>query len=87
MNPSILTSRAEQIAARMDAVYVPDVPNKPFRTQLVNIENSTAVWFEFDTEEEAKLLADRLNFAVGNMPIDAIVGAYPAGAKCPRKTQ
>lgn len=65
----------------------PSAPNKPFRAQLVNIENSTAVWFEFDTEEEAKLLADRLNFAVRNMPINAIVGSYPADAKCPRKTQ
>lgn len=55
----------------------------PFRAQLINLDNETAVWFGFATEDEAKLFADRLNFAVRNMPINAIVGSYPAGAKCP----
>lgn len=58
---------------------------KPFRTQLVNVENETAVWFEFDTEAEARGFAYRLNQACSGQPISAFVGSYPADAICPRK--
>jgi hypothetical protein len=58
---------------------------KPFRAQLVNVENGTAVWFEFGTEAEAKGFAYRLNQACTGQPVSALVGSYPADAICPRK--